>query len=273
MFQANYKVEQFFRFLLKRSIRIDPAYILAIFLTLGLFKAMSFVPSYRGIKLPFIPAQFLAHVFYFVPFTKYPFYLHVFWTLCVEFPFYLLVGLGYFLVDNRIYRSVFLLLFASSCFIPFSNAYYLIFNYAPVFALGISLVDYYKQHHWQNLILPFICLIIMEIKFGIPIFILILLSSAAILYFKSIIKPLGFLGNISYSLYLTHELVAIVVLGLAKKLNIEAKHNQILLLIAEVCFAILFAWVYYMTIEKPSINLSKKIFYKKGNDAKNSWWN
>jgi peptidoglycan/LPS O-acetylase OafA/YrhL len=98
----NYKTSQFFRFLLKRSIRIDPSYFITIILTILVFKCLSLIPSFKGQSIPFIPGQFLAHIFYMVPFTKYPFYNHVFWTLCIEFQFYLLIGVLYFLIESSL---------------------------------------------------------------------------------------------------------------------------------------------------------------------------
>lgn len=97
--KVNYKPTQFLQFLVKRSIRIDPAYYATIILTLLLFKILSTLPSFKGSYIPFIPEQFIAHLLYVVPFTKYPFYLHLFWTLCIEFQFYVIIGLLYFLVD------------------------------------------------------------------------------------------------------------------------------------------------------------------------------
>lgn len=262
LIQSNYKVGQFFNFLLKRSIRIDPAYIVAILLTLALFKVLTYIPSYRGAKFHFIPAQFLANIFYVIPFTKYRFYLNVSWTLCIEFQFYLLIGIGYFLNSNWIYRTIFLILFTLSCLIRFPTIY-VVFTYAPIFGLGISLVNYYLEPKWFNLILPFFCLAFVEIKFGIPIFILVLLTSLTILYLKKNIPLLGFLGDISYSLYLIHTLVLLLVSGLNKKLGVDMEHNQLLWLFLQVIFAIVFSYFYYLLIEKPSVNFSKKIFYKK----------
>jgi len=94
--KSNYESKQFFKFLLKRSIRIDPSYFVVILLTIVLFKILAYLPSFKGERIVLIPGQLIAHIFYAVPFTKYPFYNHVFWTLSVEFQFYLLIGILYF---------------------------------------------------------------------------------------------------------------------------------------------------------------------------------
>ena len=261
--KSNYQSKQFFKFLLKRSIRIDPSYFIAILLTIVLFKILAYLPSFKGDRIVLIPGQLIAHIFYAVPFTKYPFYNHVFWTLSVEFQFYLLIGILYFLSDNRIFKLTFLVLFSLTCLIPFSNSYYLVFNYAPIFATGISLVDYYQKRSLSSIILPLLLLCLVEYKFGLPIFILLIFTSMSIPFFKIVIKPLKLLGDISYSLYLTHPLVSIVFLGLAKKLGVETINNQLLILSVETTAAVLFAYLFYRVIEKPSSDLSKRFFYNK----------
>jgi len=265
LIKSGYRPLQFFIFLLKRSIRIDPAYYVTILLTLTLFYILSLLPSFGGQfgghAIPFIPGQFIAHLFYAVPFTKYHFYDHVFWTLCVEFQFYLVIGLLYFLYDNTFYKLAFLISFCFSCLIPFSNPYYLVFSYAPIFALGISLVTFYQKRDWINCILPISFLIIIAFRFGLPVFVLLSFTCLIILYFNLVIKPLAFLGDISYSLYLTHVLTFIVFSGLLKRLPITL--NAWILLFIEISFAITFAYIFYLLIEKPSQQLSKRIFYKK----------
>jgi len=261
--KANYKPGQFFKFLLKRSIRIDPSYIVVILLTIALFKILAHIPSFKGREINFVPGQFIAHLFYVVPFTKYHFYDHVFWTLSVEFQFYLLIGILYFISNNHLYKVTFLILFSATCLIPFTNAYYLVFNYVPIFATGISLVEFYLNRKWVNRILPLLLLSLVAYKFGFPVFILLIFTIAIILLFKLTIKPLKVLGDISYSLYLTHPLVLIVVLGIAKRLQFATLQNQLLSLFFETTIAILFAYLFYRTVEKPTTILSKHIFYSK----------
>lgn len=177
---SGYKTNRFFTFLLKRSIRIDPPYYVVIALTLLLYYILSLVANVAPI--PVIAGQLVAHIFYLVPFTKYPFYIHVFWTLSVEFQFYILIGLGYFLSDNRWFKNGFLLIFAFSSFINWPNAYYLVFNYATIFSAGISLSVLYHDRRWHNALLPVLFLSLSAYKFGISIGILLLAGSLWILF-------------------------------------------------------------------------------------------
>jgi exopolysaccharide production protein ExoZ len=263
--KAGYKPKQFFTFLLKRSIRIDPAYFVVILLTLALFKILSFVPDFRGQRNPFIPGQFIAHIFYFIPFTKYPFYNHVFWTLSVEFQFYLLIGIFYFLSESHLYKLIFLIIFSLTCLIHFGNGGYLVLTYAPIFALGISLFNFYKEGKWTNLILPLILLGLIEYKFGLDVVMLLTLTGFVIFTLKITLRLLEILGDISYSLYLIHPIALIVFLAILKWLHINNAQNQLLCFFAEVFIAVIFACLIFYLIEKPFSNLSKRISYDKSN--------
>ena len=259
LMKANYRPSQFLRFLLKRSIRIDPAYWVTILLTLLLFKFLSAI-HFKGEPMPFIPGQFIAHILYIVPFTNYPFYNHVLWTLGVEFQFYLLIGLIYFISNTTIYRIIFLILFSSTCFIPFSNDY-TIFHFAPFFALGISLVIYKQNNITLHLLLPTFCLGLIAYKFGLPVTLLLFISSLLIFLFNMNIKPLKFLGDISYSLYLIHPLLRIVFVGILKKIGINQDTHQLFWFFIQVTTSIFVAYLFFLLIEKQSLNLSKKFTY------------
>jgi peptidoglycan/LPS O-acetylase OafA/YrhL len=229
-------------------------------LTITFFDVLSLS---KGQNVDFKVGQLLAHIFYYIPFTHYPFYDHVFWTLTVEFQFYLIVGLLYFLSDKKTFQNLFLIVFSFTCFFQFSNSYYLVITYAPIFALGISLVTFYSDRNPRNLILPAIIFLLIAFKFGWLICSLLLVSSLIILYFDVIIRPLLLLGDISYSLYLTHGLTFILFVGFGKRLNFEFHHCKLVWLIIEVIIAIAIAYVFYILIEKPSLQFSKRVSYNK----------
>lgn len=260
---ANYEVGKFFTFLFKRSIRIDPSYYVTILLLILLFKYFLPVSPVTGKKFVFIPQQLFAHLLYILPFTKYDFYMHVFWTLCIEFQFYILIGLLYFLSKNSLFKVSFVVLFGLSSFIRWPDAYYLVFNYGTIFALGISLVTFYQNKSWLNGIIPLLLLALIWRKFGIPIFVLITISSLVVVYYNSTIRLLDFLGNISYSLYLTHTLALVVFLALMNKFHFNMVDTPAVWLGLEVLSAIAVAYVFYLLVERPSQQLSKKLFYKK----------
>lgn len=262
LIKNQYHPKYFFRFLLKRSIRIDPVYLITILLTLLSFWLFTFIPSFKGLPIPFVPEQFLAHILYVVPFTNFEFYNHIFWTLGVEFQFYVLIGALYFLSQHLYFRVSFLILFSLSSFITLEKSDYLVITYAPIFAMGIAIMHYHLTKRNEYLICSAFSAMLVFLNFNLPILLLLIAVTFFISYVKKISTYFNFLGEISYSLYIIHPLVLIYLIGLLKKLPI-APSLELLLLLVKVLIAIGSAYIFYILIERPPIRYSKKISYKK----------
>lgn len=259
LLKNNYRPRNFFSFLFKRMIRIDPPYICVIVLTLVTFWLFSFIPSYKGNKISFIPEQFISHLLYIIPFTKWEFYNHIFWTLCVEFQFYIIIGTIYFISDTLIYRVSFLLVFCLSALVNFQNSY-IIFNYAPIFALGMAQMQYANTKQNSYLILMAINLFVIYYKFDALITIILIVSGLIIYYYNHSLKAFAFLGNISYSLYLIHPLILIYILGIGKRLS-NFDESELLYLFVKLIIVIVAASIFYALVEKKSIRLAKRFKY------------
>ncbi|WP_368045683.1 acyltransferase family protein [Mucilaginibacter sp. BT774] len=254
----GYKTSHFFTFLIKRSIRIDPPYwvVIALYILLGF--TLNHLSAYRGVVFRYDFAQFIAHIFYAVPFTRYSFYNHIFWTLCVEFQFYLLIGLLYFLFKSKAYKVIFLLAFGVINLFHFGGDA-LILNYTSIFALGISFMVFYNNRTLHNIVLPIIFITLILYRHGFATAAVLLISSVAVIFVNFRLNALYFLGNISYSLYLTHFLVFEICNGIFKRMGII--HLQFLCFSMELVVAILFAWLFYIFFERPAIRLSKSFIY------------
>jgi peptidoglycan/LPS O-acetylase OafA/YrhL len=259
LLKNSYQPKSFFTFLLKRSLRIDPPYYFIILLTLFSFWIFKFLPNFRGSGIPFIPGQMLAHIFYVVPFTKWPFYNHIFWTLCVEFQFYVIIGCLYFLNQSTLYRILFLLAFSLTAFIPSDNSFYLATNYAPIFAMGIACMHYFESKEKAFLLSMLFSLTLISVHFGLMITLLIVAAGILLIFNKKTNVALKFLGDISYSLYIIHPLVLIYSTGIIKKLFTSYHQYELLVLLSQLIMAIIAAYLLYITVERPSIRLSKKI--------------
>jgi len=265
LLKSGYSVNKFFTFLLKRSVRIDPPYYIVLILTVLLYWYLNVISPLHQ-QFNFIPQQFISHLLYIVPFTRYGFYMHIFWTLCVEFQFYLLIGLIYFLSANRYFKILFLLTFSLSSFLILPASGYLVFTYAAIFSAGISLVDLYQNYTWQNALMPCFCLGLAGYKFGFLIFLLLAACCIIILFSLPLIRSLRFLGDISYSLYLTHTLTLIVFSRLIIKVFFNINNYPFLLLITETIFAVIIAYFFYLIVERPSLRFSKIFSLKSKNN-------
>jgi exopolysaccharide production protein ExoZ len=266
LIKHHYQVNQFLIFLVKRSIRIDPTYIVDILLTIALFKLLSLVPGTTIQSIPLIPGQFISNILYIAPFTGYAFYDSVFWSLCVEFQLYIFLGLLFFLSAGKIYRLIFIVIFTCLSLFQWPNGDYVLFTYAPPFAVGIGLVLYYLDRKWYYAVITALCIVFVAIAVSWLNALILVTSCLIILFvhFKS--RLLNFLGDISYSLYLTHSLTLIAVAGIARKIGFHLSNSPLMWLGIEALFAILVAFIVYRLVEKPSIVLSKKIFYRRSVD-------
>ena len=138
LYNSNYKSCDFFKYIFRRSVRIDPPYFMAIALTLLLAYLVTIRPGYKGDIFHFDFLQLLAHITYTVPLTSYGWYNHVFWTLCIEFQYYILIGLMMrFITQSAFIVNLSILTFISlSSIFHFNKSYYCISTYSPILLIG-----------------------------------------------------------------------------------------------------------------------------------------
>ena len=251
LFKKNYQINDFFNFILKRSIRVDPPYWCCIVL---LFLLVPLPLSDLNVKTVFL------HVTYLVPFIKSAhWYSDIFWTLSIEFQFYIILGLLYPLF-SRLHSSLsisIVILLSALCIkytvrgIIIGNVYQFAFGYM-AFLAYTKLVN--RRWFWIVFIVFSIYIICAKsiISGVIPALTVVFL----ILFNNSIKVPiLNFLGKISYSLYLVHipaSLIAIRLLG-------PRLSNSGIMFIACLLLSVLIAYVFFLFIEKPALKLSKSI--------------
>lgn len=74
------------------------------------------------------------------------------------------------------------------------------------------------------------------------------------------VKPIQFLGRISYSLYLVHFLVLVSGIGLLQQLGVTApKPFAATLLIYLLPLSVLAAWLMHIVVEKPGMRYGKQL--------------
>lgn len=261
LIQNNYKIRNFFRFILKRSIRIEIPYIASIICLLVVHYISSRLFSWVHFSIE--PKRFLLHLFYLIPFTDYKWYSIIYWTLAVEFQYYLLIALiiPVFIHRNRLIQTIALLGFTSLIFfrlLDSETAY--VYSHTGIFAMGIVTCLFYLKRAslWQfMLILIYGSILTWYFRNG-EIAIAAFLTSLIICFVKFDFKIGDFFGKISYSLYLTHILTGQFFIELAMwywKLPIP---NHLILL-TSLTIAIISAWVFWKLIENPSKQLASRI--------------
>ena len=259
LYKKHYQLNGFFNFLLKRSVRVDPPYWFCIILLFILIPLPLSALSFKDI---------LYHLTYAVPFINGAhWYNDIFWTLSIEFQFYILLGLLY-PIFNKLpyYITISLLIIVSVLCIKYtyrgiiiSNVYQFVFGYI-AFMAYTHIVDRKK---FIVILISFTIYILFAksiVSAMIPAFTVLF-----IMLYKSNVKVpvVNFIGNISYSLYLVHFPVTVFVYRLLSAFT----HSPVILFIACLLSAILFAYIFNIVIEKPALKLSKRISLHKSNEG------
>ncbi len=257
----NYNLSQFKTFILRRLVRIEPPYFISILLILVLNYSGSY---FTGIPLKFAWPDFFFHFIYLNNFSLGNYYNVVYWTLGIEFQFYVIIGLLFTILG----RSQIALIATMSVFLACSfinvTGMQLIFQHLPIFGMGIITYFYlYKNQIGGVVFFALAAVFLLQIYFfaNIPMFFSTILASTVLMYWKFRHRIFDFLSNISFSLYLTHTIIG----GKIINLGLRAIHNDLeryALFFLALAASITFAYLFYVFIEKNAIAAGKKIRYK-----------
>jgi peptidoglycan/LPS O-acetylase OafA/YrhL len=254
-YQFNFK--KIGRFLWKRWIRIELPYLasIATVLLVGVAFALK-----ENVGFVVEVERLFHHIFYSIPFTDHDWYNPIYWTLAIEFQFYILIAFVFLLLkdSDHLFQALILLLFAQlAIWFPDNR---LVTHYAPIFALGILVAQHkLKAFSWPlfyGLMMVLFVMIVMTNSLEIAI--LSALTALAITYFKDGPRWGHQLGNMSYSLYLTHGVIGGNLMYLTAR-HIENGVLKVLLILGATLVSIVGAYFFWKWIEEPSQKLSQKV--------------
>lgn len=256
LWRAGYRLSpaNFGRFVLKRVIRLDPPYFASIALSLVLLYAAARAPGFSGTPFHLDPMQLGLHVGYLNGIAGVPWLNPVYWTLAIEFQFYLLTALILPLLASRSWMTrsvtVGLMLAASLSFPDIRFVGY----YFPLFVFGIVAFQLFTGIcvRWEA-VLVFLCAaLVLYPRMGGWVTFVGLATALGIFALPSWTNaPMAFLGTLSYSLYLLHVPVGGRVINLAQRLPASA-FVAIVGIGAAFALSIAAAYVLFRVVERPA---------------------
>lgn len=264
MQKNGYRLNSFFKYILKRIVRLDPPYIVSILLVILFIVVKPYLGFEPDVRDHISGTQIVLHLGYLVNFfPEYEWLNNVYWTLAIEFQYYIAMALCFVLFINEmiLLRIVAYILFFAIGYIALPNAQYHFPFHAPMFLLGIIVFQYKKNiiGFMEMMVVFFVSLVYISLTQNIEIMSICALTAAMILYFEKLKIPfLNYLGKLSYSVYLIHPIVGMAVINvLSHHANGVLQKSGVLLLGIVITFVS--SYLMYLIIEKPSKNLSSKI--------------
>lgn len=263
---TGYQVKEFLRYMAKRIIRIaPPAYISLLVILLQWFVVDYFIKHLaisrvQQLTLPGI----LGNVFFQYSLYDKEIINSVFWTLAIEFKFYVFVGLFYNLLFARGRIAYFLAGFAllTIAYFALHLAPFSLYAYAPTFAIGGATLYFKKNEIGVRQYLLILCGFAIASFFTLGLaYAAFAVGTALVIAFVKIKHAIfAFFGRISYSIYLVHIPVgATVEFLLYKVYQPQSEAGNIAAISICTIITILVAYIFFKLVEIPFVKMGRRL--------------
>ena len=190
----------------------------------------------------------------------------VYWTLAIEFQYYLFIALAFpflFGVHRWLNHAFLILIPLTTCLLGYDEKH-IFFFHAPIFAIGMGafLLKIGRINHLQFLAyLTYNAILTLnEITEEGAFF--AVATALVIVYAEFRNRFTEWVGDVSYSLYLTHGFAGAQLMYYTGRFC-EGTLQKVLLLVVAIGISIVFAWLFSKVIEGPSMRWSQMIKYKR----------
>jgi len=260
LYRSHYVLRDYPRFLLKRNVRLYPPYLASIAVTI-LVGNFVIAPLFHVPRLVITGKSLLLHLTYLNDLAGVPWVNVVYWTLAIEFQWYLLVGLMFPLLASRSKRAR----FAATA--GMMMAYFavghdrLVFHSIPIFLVGVFVFQYRAQLIGLREMLGLNAVMVLAMLGPIGWIVAgVSITTGMLIAFSTFHNPrLDSVGDASYSLYLLHLPIGVAVIGcLSHWLPFSGSYIGVLDVVG-VAASGLAAWSMYQVIERPSQQMSSAI--------------
>jgi peptidoglycan/LPS O-acetylase OafA/YrhL len=263
LYRSRYVLRDYPKFLLKRNVRLYPPYLASIAITI-LATNLILVPLFHVPRMAITGRDLLLHFAYLNDLAHVPWINVVYWTLAIEFQWYLLVGLIMPMLASR--RAPWRFLAIVAMMLAFYQFPWdrLVFHYLPVFLIGVFVFQYRAGVIELREMLGLIAVMVfgthrplgwLVLSVAVPTGLLIAFS-------KFHNHAMDRVGDISYSLYLLHLPIGVSLIGLLAYCLPFSSHYIALLDVIGVAASAWVAWIMYQFIEKPSQEMSSAIRFR-----------
>ena len=271
MYKKRYELKDIGTFLLKRAIRIEPPYLLSIVLVVVVTYISTLVPLYKGPPFYISPSALFLHLGYLTAIFDKEWISPVYWTLAVEFQFYIFTAFFFPLLAHKKTTTALLPLLLLVALYFLQRQYSAketdiwiqdMVYYCWVFIIGILLFRYIcgLTSGLVSALLIIICLYMFEQELGVSSLILTSFGVLSIVFLKRSWVLTDFLGKISYSLYLVHHIIGMKILNLCSRFHLSDL-ERVVIFWADIGLCIFVAWIFYLIIEKPSLRWAEQLSY------------
>ncbi len=223
------KITNFFEFIVRRFARLYPGYLVAGILTL-IFYSFFELP---GREVDWFTG-FMNLIFAnFIPGLNYQYIDGIYWALIVEIKFYLFFGALYFILQDLKKSIIFWFIFCliGNFVLAIDEKSYIfitsIFPHANLFLLGLT-IYYFDKMSFINkfliLLFSILSLFVNDRYEQFEYYFAILLLIVSLVLYKKInfgFKILPYIGLISYTWYLIHNAIGIIIIRELNKLDFQ----------------------------------------------------
>lgn len=269
----NYSYNNFKTFILRRFWRIYPPFLISVLVFILIQYLFTLNPSYNGSAYKIDPNKLISNLLFCPSLFGQEWYNPIYWTLAIEFQFYIVLGLIFPLLNSEIFKKSY-----------FYEAIAIVITYFTIY-LDLTWLNFNKQtilSYWDLFYIGFILYRYKSDTIGSPKFIILalltlpgifihyfltenftiffvsIISSGIIIFMNKQHKVILKISDISYSFYLTHGFTGGLFIYFTR--NIFLGDNLRTGIVISACiFSLIGSLPYYWIIEKPFQKISKKL--------------